>query len=150
MAYITIELVLAGNVADNGTVTGIAYPAGTNQAFFTNDNASATGVAVINNNEVYRQLDTKIDITYGGTITLTNKSGTGWTAGSAVILSLAHATADVVTVIAQPAEPDLALTALDTGDAYTDDDVNGVFDDVQAKVNAILAKLVAAGVLSAT
>lgn len=100
----TLELSLAADVADSGTVTGIAYPSGTNQAFFTGGAASATGVAIINFNDVYTEESTDITITYGAsTITLTNGSGVTWPAGSEVLLQLGYASgldADDVTATA--------------------------------------------------
>ena len=147
MGFKTVELVLAAAVADNGTVTGIAYPSGTNQAFFTSGNASATGVAVLNGNDVYAEAATKVGITYGAsTITLTNKSGVTWPAGSDVILQLGYATSDVVTVVEQPAIAILAALADSpaTADALRDE----LQTTVVAKVNAILAALRAAGVVA--
>lgn len=171
MASKVIELVLAADVADDGTVTGIAYPTGTNQAFFTSGNASATGVAIVNGNDVYLETASKMGLTYGGsTITLTNKSDVTWPAGATVIVGLGYAAADEVTVIAQPTEAALGgtltgsvdgtmadIAALDTSDSYSDAAVNAAITsanlqlkELQTKVNAIITKLIAAGVLSAT
>lgn len=174
MAHKTVEFVLGAAVVDTGTVTGIAYPPGTNQAFFTSPNDSATGVVIINDNDVYAEGDPGIDITYGAsTITLTNDTGLTWAAGSSVILQLGYLTADTVTVIAQAAEADIAGTltgttdgtmanvadiALSTSDTYADADVNTAVNvaiaavnlqlkELQVKQNALLAKLRAAGVL---
>ncbi len=147
MGFKTVELVLAAAVADDGTVTGIAYPSGTNQAFFTSGNASATGVAVLNGNDVYAEAATKVGITYGAsTITLTNKSGVTWPAGSDVILQLGYATSDVVTVVEQPAIANLA--ALTDSPATADALRDELQTTVVAKVNAILAALRAAGVVA--
>ena len=171
MAFKTAELVLAADVADDGTVTGIAYPTGTNQAFFTSDNASATGAAVVNNNDVYLETASAVGLAYGDTtITLTNKSDVTWPAGSSVVVQFGYAAADEVTVIAQPAEAALTgtltgsvdgamadIAALDTSDAYTDAAVNVAITsanlqlkELQTKLNAVITKLVAAGVLSST
>ena len=144
MGFKTVELVLAAAVADDGTVTGIAYPSGTNQAFFTSGNASATGVAVLNGNDVYAEAATKVGITYGAsTITLTNTSGVTWPAGSDVILQLGYATSDVVTVIQQPVIANLA--ALTDSPATADALRDELQTTVVAKVNALLAALRAAG-----
>ena len=147
MGFKTVELVLAAAVADDGTVTGIAYPSGTNQAFFTSGNASATGVAVLNGNDVYAEAATKVGITYGAsTITLTNKSDVTWPAGSDVILQLGYATSDVVTVVEQPAIANLA--ALTDSPATADALRDELQTTVVAKVNAILVALRAAGVVA--
>lgn len=177
MASKVIELVLAADVADDGTVTGIAYPTGTNQAFFTSGNASATGVAIVNGNDVYLETASKMGLTYGGsTITLTNKSDVTWPAGATVIVGLGYAAADEVTVIAQPTEAalggtltgsvdgtmaDIAAIALSTTNTYTDAAVNTAVNtaitsanlqlkELQTKVNALITKLIAAGVLASS
>jgi hypothetical protein len=90
MAFKTLEFVLASAVLDDGTVASIAYPSGTVAGQFTGANASATGRAIINNNDVWLESAAKITITYGATITLTNKSDTTWAAGSEVILELGY------------------------------------------------------------
>ena len=147
MGFKTVELVLAAAVADDGTVTGIAYPSGTNQAFFTSGNASATGVAILNGNDVYAEAATKVGITYGAsTITLTNKSDVTWPAGSDVILQLGYATSDVVTVVEQPAIADFAALTDSpaTADALRDDAQTKIVD----KMNAVLAALRAAGLIA--
>lgn len=163
---------LASAVADDGTIAGIPYPAGTDQAFFTGDNANATGVAVVAGNDVYRQTASKIGITYGAsTITLTNTSDVTWPAGSDLLLQLGYATADEVTVIAQAAIADVggsltgttdgSLAGLSTltdspatADALRDQlmsawkvEIDLNFKELQAKYNAILAALRAAGVI---
>lgn len=131
MGFKTVELVLAAAVANSGTVTGIAYPSGTNQAFFTSGNASASGVAVVNGNDVYPEAAAKVSISYGAaTITLTNSSGVSWPAGSDLLLQLGYATPLVATVIRQPAFTDIGASP------------------TQANFNALLATLRAAGVIA--
>lgn len=147
MGFKTVELVLAANVASGGTVTGIAYPAGTNQAFFSSGNASATGVAIVNANDVYTEAGSKISIAYGGsTITLTNSSGVSWPAGSELLLQLGYAAGDPVVVIEQPAIANLA--ALTDSPATADALRDELQTTVVAKVNSILAALRAAGVIA--
>jgi hypothetical protein len=91
MGHKVLEFTLAAAVVDDGTVTGIAYPTGTTQAYFTGGAASATGVAIINSNDVYNQADPGVGITYGAsTITLTNLSGVTWAAESTVTLQLGY------------------------------------------------------------
>ena len=175
MGFKTTELLLASAVADDGAVTGIAYPSGTNQAFFTGGNAASTGVAIINNNDVYEQAASDIGITYGAsTITLTNTSDVTWPAGASVTLQLGYASLAEVSVIAQPAIAALGGTLTGTNDgslsdlptitdtpatadALRDDLVTNVvpvvnanFKELQAKVNGLIAALVAAGVLDAS
>lgn len=171
----TLDLVLGSAVADDGTVTGIAYPSGTNQAFFTDPNDNANGEAIINGNDVYTEAAAQIGITYGAsTITLTNTSGVTWAAGSTVALGLAYAAPDPATVISQATiaaiggtltgtvTGDLAdLSSLAdspaTADALRDElmaewkvaiDLN--FKELQAKYNALLAAVKAAGVVDAS
>ena len=171
MASKIIELTLAADVADDGTVTGIAYPTGTNQAFFTSGNASATGVAIVNGNDVYLETASKMSLTYGGSdITLTNKSDVTWPKGAKVLVGLGYAAADEVTVIAQPTEAALGgtltgsvdgtmadIAALDTSDSYSDAAVNAAITsanlqlkELQTKVNSLITKLIAAGVLASS
>jgi hypothetical protein len=172
MSFKTITLALAADVANSGNITGIAYPAGTNQAFFTGANASAGGVAVVNENDVYSETDSKIAITYGGsTITVQNTSGVTWPAGSTLRVQLDYAAADTVTVVQQAVIADLGgsltgtnnsaiadLTTLTdspaTADALRDQlmsawkvEIDSHFKEVQAKINGILAALRAANVL---
>jgi hypothetical protein len=90
MAFKLIELVLAAAVLDDGTVASIAYPSGTVASQFTGGNKSATGKVVVNDNDVWLESAGKITITYGATITLTNKSDTTWAAGSTVLLELRY------------------------------------------------------------
>ncbi len=130
MAYKTLELSLAADVADSGTVTGIAYPSGTNQAYFTGENASATGVAIVNGNDVYTEASADSTITYGAsTITLTNGSGVTWPAGSTVLLQLDY------------------LAGLDTEEL---DDVMASADEINrmADVSTRIVTIVASGALT--
>jgi hypothetical protein len=172
MAFRTITLALAADVANSGTITNIAYPAGTNQAFFTGGNASSGSVAVVNENDVYRQTASQIGVTYGAsTITVTNSSGVTWPAGATLRVQLDYLQAAVVTVVEQPVIVDLGgsltgtnndaiadLTTLTdspaTADALRDQlmsawkvEIDSHFKEVQAKINTILARLRAAGVI---
>ena len=171
MAQKTVKVVLGTAVADSSDLT-IAYPAGTNQAFFTSGNASATGVVVVNGNDTYTEADATIDITYdSGYIDVTNDSGVTWPAGAEVIIGLGYLVPDNVTVVQQAAQTDLggSLTGTNDGslsnvstltdspataDALRDDlhtnwkpVIDGNFKEIQAAMNALLAKLRAAGVL---
>lgn len=179
MAQIIVELVLSADVADSADLTLAAYPTGTNQAFFTSGNASATGVVIVNDNDVWLETAGQIDITYDSTdIDIKNDSGVTWKAGSRVLIGLGYARPEVVTVVQQPTIADLGGTltgvvdgdladvpALDIdsagGNTYADATVEAAvatmmetvdknFKEVQTKVNTLLARLEAAGVLSTT
>lgn len=148
MGFRTIDLVLAADVATAGTITGIAYPSGQNQASYTGNNASAQAVAIVNDNDVYKQSASKIGVAYGAsTITLTNSSGVTWPAGSTVTFQTASADAAVVTVVSQPAIADFAALTDSpaTADALRDDLVANWLP----KLNTLLAELRAAKVLNA-
>lgn len=151
MGFKVVEFTTGAAVADDGTVTGIAYPSGTNQAFFTGDNASGGGVVYVDHNDELLETADEVDIAYGAsTITLTNKSGATWAAGTHITLQLDYAAADTVNVIAQAAVADLNLTDLSTSDTYTDAAVNAQFALVEAKLNAVLAAVRGAGVIDAS
>lgn len=90
---VLVEGILASAVADDGTLVLAAYPSGYTQADFINGNASATGTFVLGNNDVYEEATAdNFEITYGASdITITNRSGATWAAGSAYTLGLAYA-----------------------------------------------------------
>ena len=147
MGQKTIDMVLAAAVANSGTITGIAYPAGTNQAFFTGANAQATGVAIVNGNDVYREAASKVSITYGAsTITVTNSSSVTWPAGADLLLQFGYATPAAATVIQQPAIADFAALTDSpaTADALRDD----ITTKMVGKLNTLLEELRAAGVIA--
>lgn len=97
MSFVTTSIVLAADVANAGTAT-VNYPAGTDQAFFTGANAAAnTGVAIVNENDVYPEAPSgvRIGLTYGASnVTLTNNTGVTWPAGSIVRVQLGRAGID--------------------------------------------------------
>ena len=83
MGYKVVQTALGASVAHSGSFT-IAYPAGTAQADFTGGNALAAGYVSVNNNNEYRESDSKISITYGASnITITRTAyairTSGWT-----------------------------------------------------------------------
>lgn len=85
-----VEFILAADVADTTDVS-VDYPDGTNQAFFTGVNAAATGVVIINDNDVYTEADATVVITYDTSeIDITNDSGVTWEEGSRVMVQLAY------------------------------------------------------------
>lgn len=149
MGFKVVEFTTGAAVADDGTVTGIAYPSGTNQAFFTGDNASGGGVVYVDHNDELLETADEVDIAYGAsTITLTNKSGATWAAGTHITLQLDYAAADTVNVIAQAAIADpAALTDTPaTADALRDD----IVAKLVPAINSILAALRGAGVIDAS
>jgi hypothetical protein len=140
-SFKTTEFDLGADVADDGTVTGIAYPTGTTQASFISGNASATGVVFIQHNDEYREADTEIGITYGAsTITLTNLSGVTWPAGASVTLQLGYASsAALVTDITATA---VELNVLDGFAGTTQELVNAA--DLSARQRAVVATVAGA------
>lgn len=137
MSFKTIETVLASAVADDGTVT-LAYPAGTAQADFTGSNASATGVAVVGGNAVYRETDDDgIALSYGGSnITLTNESTTSWPAGSTLTVQLGQAGADRPAFAPAPAIDDVDAASSSYAQAEANasvDAINQILDVMRSK-----------------
>lgn len=145
MSFVTTTVVLASDVADEGTFD-VAYPSGTNQAYFTGDNASATGAAVVNNNEVYAEDDPGVDILYDTTkITVTNDSGVTWSAGSTVRLQFGRAGNDRPGFEPGPAIADLGT--LDVTSTVNQTTVNTQLNAISDKVDAILRALRTEGII---
>ena len=84
-AIANAKFTLATAVANNGTVT-LAYPSGTNQALL---DGSTGGSVMVNQEGPYRQGATNhVDIAFGSTtITITNKTGASWPAGTEITAS---------------------------------------------------------------
>lgn len=142
MSLVVTSAVLGAAVANAGTIT-IAYPAGTNQAFFTGANASADGAAILNGNEVYRELPSgvRVNFTYnGGDITVTNNTGLTWPAGSTLLIQLGRAGNDRPGFQPGPAIADAATR----GGSYVQAEANATV----ASVNAILRALRAANIIA--
>lgn len=117
MSFKIVTMVLASAVADDGAIT-VAYPSGTNQAFFTGANASGNGALIVNNNEVYTEGDPGVEITYGGSdITVTNRSGESIPAGAELLIQLGYAGNDRPGF--QPGDAIAALTDNSGGTAST-------------------------------
>lgn len=147
-----VEGVFATAVADAGTVT-VAYPSGTNQAYFTNGNASARGQLVLNDSDVLEEGAETFSLTYGGSnITLTNLSGGSWAAGTKYRLGLAYAT-EAYAFSGQKSAAITSLTdnsggtASDTLAAIADTATNNAVASNAAKINRILAALRAANII---
>jgi len=142
MSFVTTSIVLASAVADEGTVT-VAYPAGTNQAYFTGANASSDGLAIIDENDVYAEGDPGIGLSYGGSnITLTNDTGVTWPAGATVRVQLGRAGVDAPAFQAGPAIDDAATR----GASYVQAEANATV----ATVNEILVAMRAAGIIASS
>jgi len=78
--------VLATAVADNGTFT-VSYPSGYSQLSFNAGHAGSDHYAVLNNNDKWTYADPGIDVSFGASeITITNRSGYSWPAGTQVDL----------------------------------------------------------------
>lgn len=147
MSFVVTTLVLSADVANAGTVT-VNYPTGTNQAFFTGDNASATGAVVVNENEVYPEAvsGVRINLSYGASnITLTNNTGVTWPAGSRLRVQLGRAGND------RPGfEPAPAITDLGTRDVtatVNQTTVNTQLNAIADTVDAILRALRSEGII---
>src|SRR5690606_11401931 len=114
-----------------------------------------------NNNDRFEEADDEFDILYDtSVITITNKTGFSWPAGTKILAGLgradavgefrqAGAQADVGGALTGSTDGDLAdVTDLDTDDTYADAAVNAAiaeinlnFKELQAAHNALLAKL---------
>ena len=158
MSFVVTSAVLASAVANAGTVT-LAYPAGTNQAFFTGANASADGVAVLNDNEVYleRVSGVRVNITYGASdITLTNNTGVSWPAGSTLRVQLGRAGNDRPGFATNPAIASLtdssggtaSTTLAAISGTYVQAEVRNSIASLNAQIERILIALRANGIIS--
>lgn len=87
--YTAASLVLASAVADDATFT-VAYPSGTTQGDFDKGLANLAGCYVIlNDNDRWAYADPGINLLFGASeITVTNRSGYSWPAGTKVDLNL--------------------------------------------------------------
>ncbi len=157
MSFKIVDLVLASAVANSGTVTAIAYPAGTNQAYFSGANAAADGVVILDDNEVLTQAASKIGITYGGSdITLTNSSGKTWAAGTRVRLQLGRAGVDApflrpaaaITPLTDNSGGTASATLADVPASYTEATLANQIASLAAKINEIIVVLQSKGVTS--
>lgn len=84
-AIANTSTVLASAVADDGTVT-VAYPAGTDQDTL---NGSTGGKVMVGQDGPYLDGATdEVDLTFGASnITITNRTGASWAAGTEIIAS---------------------------------------------------------------
>lgn len=84
------SLVLAADLANNATLSGVPYPVGTNQQTFLGSVVGPQAlVVVVNKNDIWSVAGGQIAITFGtATLSIQNKSGVVWAANSAVDLQL--------------------------------------------------------------
>jgi hypothetical protein len=79
--FATANVVLATAVADDGTLD-VAYPAGTSQLSF-NTGLAGSSYVMLDDNDKLAEGDPGISVSYGASnITVTNKSGYAWPAGT--------------------------------------------------------------------
>jgi hypothetical protein len=172
---VPVQTALSAAVADGATFT-VGYPAGFVQADFTGGNASATGEVIINNNDIWREEDSKASFSYDASVvTITNDSDVTWPAGASVIVGLSHAgssgtgpttgaavanLAGTLTGTVDGTIADVAAIAISTagGNTYADTAVNTAVNtaitslnlqlkELQTKLNALLTSLRAADVI---
>lgn len=154
---VVTTVILATAVANSGTVT-LAYPSGTNQAYFTGLNARAASVVVLNDNDAYTQAASQIGVTFGGSdITLTNSTGFTWAAGTKVAVGLAYANA-ADAFSGQISADMVALTDSSGGTAsntlaaisgtYSQTEVRNSIASLAAKINNIRTALRSAGIMA--
>ena len=111
----TVSLTLGTAVTSPAGTFVTAYPTGLVQADFTSPYDSATGVMVVNDNDVWTEAADKVDISYGAsTITVTNKTGATLPAGSRIVMGYGRA-GTAITVTEGPAIT--SLTDSTTGTA---------------------------------
>lgn len=157
MSFVTTSVVLGSAVTDTGTVT-VAYPSGTDQAFFTGANAAAnTGVAIINENDVYPEAASgvRINLTYGGSnITLTNNTGQTWPAGAVVRVQLGRAGIDrpgfqraagAIVPLTDSSGGTASNTIAAIGGTYSQTEVRNAVASLAAKVNELAVQVRALG-----
>jgi len=158
MSFVVTSAVLASAVANAGTVT-LAYPSGTNQAFFTGANASADGAAVLNDNEVYPEAGAgvRINITYGASdITVTNNTGVTWAAGSFLRVQLGRAGNDRPGFRTNPAIASLtdssggtaSTTLAAISGTYVQAEVRNSIASLNAQIERILVAMRSNGLIS--
>lgn len=153
------EVVLASAVANAGTVTIAAYPAGTTQASFIGPNAAPnTGVAVLNGNEVYREAASgvRVNITYNASdITVTNNTGITWPAGSRLQMQFGRAgvdrpdfqTGNAITSLTDSSGGTAGTTIAAIGATYTQAEVRNAVASLAAQIERILIALRSQGLI---
>lgn len=81
------EVTLAAAVADDATTT-VAYPTGTSQSSFNTGLDGGDSYVMLNDNDKLEEGDPGIEISYGASeITITNRSGYSWPAGTRLLFN---------------------------------------------------------------
>jgi hypothetical protein len=149
--------VLASAVADDGTLT-IAYPSGTNQAYFSSGNANAAHQLVLNENDVYEATtaDT-FEVTFGGSdITVTNRSGASWAAGTKYRIGLAYADlvyqfsgqkSAAITALTDSSGGTASTTLAAIGGTYSQAEVRNSVATLAAQIERLRAAMNKAGII---
>ena len=146
---------LTAAVADAATVV-VPYPAGFNQAALI---GSTGGFLTVNNNDTYIQRDSGVRVSFvfgASDITITNTTGVTWPIGSDIIVSFGRSAIEGRYVPSvQFGPPIVALTVsvgtasntiADVGGSFVQATLNNNFRSLAAKLNAVVAKLTAAGI----
>lgn len=156
MSFKIVDVVLGSAIADDGTLT-IAYPSGTDQAFFTGANASATGAMTVNNNDVWQEADPGISLTYGGSdITLTNLTGLTLAAGSALRIQLGYAGNDrpgfqpgpAITALTDSSGGTASTTLAAISGTYSQAEVRNSVATLAAQIERLRIAMRSAGIIS--
>lgn len=84
------SLTLSTDLANNATLTGIAYPAGANQATFVGSVVGPQAlVAIVDKNDIWTVAAAQVAFTFGAsTISVQNLSGVTWKANSVLDLQM--------------------------------------------------------------
>jgi len=158
MSFVTTTAVLGSAVADAGTVS-IAYPTGTNQAYFTGINAAAnTGSIFINDNDEYPEAASGVAIAIlydTSVITITNNTVQTWPAGALIRVQLGRAGMDAPAFERGSAITNLTDssggTASDTlaaiGAAYVEATIENTVASLARKINQLLVELRSQGII---
>lgn len=111
--FATATVVLASAVADDGTFT-VAYPSGTSQLSFNAGLVGSSHYAVLNGNDRWAAGDPGISVSFGASeITVTNKSGYSWAAGTEVSLFFERKRGNSRIALTLPLPPLAGISAAD-------------------------------------
>lgn len=155
MSFVTTTAVLASAVANAGTVA-VTYPSGSVQGDFTGVNASATGVVVVNENEVYTEAASQVSISYGASSgTITNNSGVSWPAGSTIRVQFGKVgndrpgfqPSDAIAALTDSSGGTVSTTLAAISGTYSQAEVRNSIASLNAQMNRILIALRAQGVI---
>lgn len=124
------NVTLAAAVADDGTFT-VAYPSGTSQLSFNAGLAGTGHYAILNDNDRWTYADPGINLSFGASeITVTNRSGYSWAAGTTVELFFDRQDGNDVMLLTIPLPLLADITAADVVTEVRPG-VYGTIEDVQ-------------------